>query len=185
MNLQSKEVSKLCTSLAYISAIWLFWLLSKYESKKGLADDLAEGEFSFPIIHGIQSDKTSKLLLSERHIIFICSFVLIHSCFRYTAGTIDNTDPQTRGNLLSQPKGIICLYFPNPGSSGEDRIPWNTATWGKFQASRIHETDSLSGFALTPREKWYLRGLPLYRNLVSHFFRTYIRYLYNQQFKKN
>ena len=40
-------------------------IISQYESKKGLADDLTEGKFSFPIIHGIQSDNKNRLLLSE------------------------------------------------------------------------------------------------------------------------
>lgn len=36
----------------------------EYTSKKGFADDLTEGKFSFPIIHGIRTDLTNRLLLN-------------------------------------------------------------------------------------------------------------------------
>jgi geranylgeranyl diphosphate synthase type 3 len=37
---------------------------SNYTAKKGLAEDLTEGKFSFPIIHAIRSDPANKVLLN-------------------------------------------------------------------------------------------------------------------------
>jgi geranylgeranyl diphosphate synthase type 3 len=37
---------------------------SNYTAKKGLAEDLTEGKFSFPIIHAIRSDPTNQVLLN-------------------------------------------------------------------------------------------------------------------------
>jgi hypothetical protein len=54
-------------------------IISQYESKKGLADDLTEGKFSFPIIHGIQSDNKNRLLLSELDIFLDASTSLMCS----------------------------------------------------------------------------------------------------------
>ena len=65
MNLQSQEVhDPLSFNLPSRLFIDCNYFL-KYESKKGFADDLTEGKFSFPIIHAIQSDTDNALLLSE------------------------------------------------------------------------------------------------------------------------
>ncbi len=62
MNLQSQEVNLF---LLLASLLLDLNYAFKYESKKGFADDLTEGKFSFPIIHAIQSDTDNGLLLSE------------------------------------------------------------------------------------------------------------------------
>jgi geranylgeranyl diphosphate synthase type 3 len=35
----------------------------QYTSKKGFADDLTEGKFSFPVIHGIHADTSNNEIL--------------------------------------------------------------------------------------------------------------------------
>jgi len=37
---------------------------SQYTSNKGFAEDLSEGKFSFPVVHGIQADKSNRQVLS-------------------------------------------------------------------------------------------------------------------------
>lgn len=58
-NLQSKEVRE----------IMFFpktgFNLVQYETNKGFAEDLTEGKFSFPIVHGVRKDTTNRQLLSE------------------------------------------------------------------------------------------------------------------------
>jgi geranylgeranyl diphosphate synthase type 3 len=61
MNLQSQEVTTALSIGINLTILVTF----QYQSKKGLADDLTEGKFSFPIIHGIRSDPDNGLLLSE------------------------------------------------------------------------------------------------------------------------
>jgi geranylgeranyl diphosphate synthase type 3 len=36
----------------------------KYSANKGFAEDLSEGKFSFPLVHGIRADTTNRRLLN-------------------------------------------------------------------------------------------------------------------------
>jgi len=38
---------------------------AQYSSNKGFAEDLTEGKFSFPIVHGIFADTSNSQILSE------------------------------------------------------------------------------------------------------------------------
>lgn len=40
-------------------------LILQYEDNKGFAEDLSEGKFSFPVVHGIRADGTNRQILSE------------------------------------------------------------------------------------------------------------------------
>lgn len=60
MNLQSAEVN-ICITGFYCP---LFHTMEQYTSKKGFADDLTEGKFSFPVIHAIHADTSNKEILS-------------------------------------------------------------------------------------------------------------------------
>jgi Polyprenyl synthetase len=59
MNLQSAEVS---TPLLIFPPY--LYQAEQYTSKKGFADDLTEGKFSFPVIHAIQADPGNREVLS-------------------------------------------------------------------------------------------------------------------------
>lgn len=37
----------------------------QYTSNKGFAEDLTEGKFSFPVVHGIHADTSNRQILSE------------------------------------------------------------------------------------------------------------------------
>ncbi|KAF7303777.1 hypothetical protein MIND_00607300 [Mycena indigotica] len=58
MNLQSKEVQ------LKKHHFQLRLITPQYTSNKGFAEDLTEGKFSFPVVHGIQADKSNRQLLS-------------------------------------------------------------------------------------------------------------------------
>lgn len=36
----------------------------QYEHNKGFAEDLSEGKFSFPIVHGVRADTSNRQILS-------------------------------------------------------------------------------------------------------------------------
>ena len=68
MNLQNSEVRALFSGrqLTYHA---------QYGANKGFAEDLSEGKFSFPIVHGIHADTTNRRLLSAVPLIIWCSSV--------------------------------------------------------------------------------------------------------------
>jgi geranylgeranyl pyrophosphate synthase len=60
MNLQSTEVCsapsfELCTQLTG----------NQYTDNKGFCEDLTEGKFSFPVVHGVRADPNNRQILSE------------------------------------------------------------------------------------------------------------------------
>lgn len=62
MNLSSPEVCiyrSVCVSY--------YPCASKYTSNKGFAEDLTEGKFSFPVVHGIHADKSNRQVISTFH----------------------------------------------------------------------------------------------------------------------
>lgn len=60
MNLYSKEVSPLV-----IHPRSTLLMLYKYNTNKGFAEDLTEGKFSFPVVHGIHANRTNRQILSK------------------------------------------------------------------------------------------------------------------------
>lgn len=59
MNLQSAEVSCSVSNIMDASAD------IQYEDNKGFAEDLSEGKFSFPVVHGIRADGSNRQILSQ------------------------------------------------------------------------------------------------------------------------
>lgn len=62
MNLASTEVSAL--SLKNVARVIIDMHIFQYSSNKGFAEDLTEGKFSFPVVHGIRSDPSNRQILS-------------------------------------------------------------------------------------------------------------------------
>jgi len=58
MNLRSTQVG-------YFGKLHIYLIFgAQYTSNKGFAEDLTEGKFSFPIVHGISADTSNNQILS-------------------------------------------------------------------------------------------------------------------------
>ena len=77
MNLASKEVSgphhaiRKCSSARQSANQLHFNLVQQYTSNKGFAEDLTEGKFSFPVVHGIHADPSNRQIISTSLLLFI------------------------------------------------------------------------------------------------------------------
>ncbi|KAJ7853532.1 isoprenoid synthase domain-containing protein [Mycena olivaceomarginata] len=93
---------------------------NEYTSNKGFAEDLTEGKFSFPIVHGINADKTNRQVLNtlqkrprtptlKRHAI---SYLDTHTrSFSYTRSVLGNLQQQIRAEVarLGGNKGLEAI----------------------------------------------------------------------------
>lgn len=41
----------------------------QYSKNKGFAEDLTEGKFSFPVVHGVRADVTNRQILSVSYLL--------------------------------------------------------------------------------------------------------------------
>jgi hypothetical protein len=64
----------------------------QYTSNKGFAEDLTEGKFSFPIVHGIHADTSNRQILSKSIPVYILPPLLI--LFRCAAKATRNPNAQ-------------------------------------------------------------------------------------------
>jgi len=92
----------------------------EYTSNKGFAEDLTEGKFSFPIVHGINADKHNRQVLNtlqkrprtptlKRHAI---SYLDKHTeSFSYTRSVLRNLEQQVRAEVarLGGNKGLEAI----------------------------------------------------------------------------
>ena len=62
MNLQSAQVSH-CYRTHFLLTLAKLLLGSKYSTNKGFAEDLTEGKFSFPIVHGVHADLSNRQII--------------------------------------------------------------------------------------------------------------------------
>ncbi|KAH8110470.1 terpenoid synthase [Phellopilus nigrolimitatus] len=87
-----------------------FNLQSKeYETNKGFAEDMTEGKFSFPIVHGVREDKSNRQVLNVlqkrpstptlKH--FAINYLTHHTkSFEYTLGVLETLERQIRDEIL-------------------------------------------------------------------------------------
>lgn len=73
----------------------------EYSSHKGFAEDLTEGKFSFPVVHGIHADKSNRRIISEHNINHILKTLTDHT-LRCASTTTDRSKPKESRDLLSQ-----------------------------------------------------------------------------------
>ncbi|KAF7377699.1 hypothetical protein MSAN_00192900 [Mycena sanguinolenta] len=92
----------------------------EYSSNKGFAEDLTEGKFSFPIVHGINADKTNRQVLNTLQKrprtptlkIHAISYLDKHTqSFSYTLSVLSNLEMQIRAEVarLGGNKGLEAI----------------------------------------------------------------------------
>jgi len=81
---------------------------TEYTKNKGFAEDLTEGKFSFPIVHGIHADPSNRQILNvlqkkptnpELKIHVINYLRDTTRSFAYTVGVLHNLERQTRDEI--------------------------------------------------------------------------------------
>ncbi|KAJ7905040.1 isoprenoid synthase domain-containing protein [Mycena leptocephala] len=92
----------------------------EYTSNKGFAEDLTEGKFSFPIVHGIQADKTNRQILNTLQkrprtptlkVNAISYLDKKTNSFEYTRSVLINLEQQLRAEIarLGGNKGLEAI----------------------------------------------------------------------------
>ncbi|KAJ7740944.1 isoprenoid synthase domain-containing protein [Mycena maculata] len=92
----------------------------EYTSNKGFAEDLTEGKFSFPIVHGIHADQTNRQVLNTLQKrprtptlkIHTISYLDSHTqSFAYTRSVLKNLEQQMRAEVarLGGNKGLEAI----------------------------------------------------------------------------
>ncbi|PPQ88273.1 hypothetical protein CVT25_005436 [Psilocybe cyanescens] len=91
-----------------------------YTSNKGFAEDLSEGKFSFPVVHGIHADKSNRQVLNVLQKRPTTPTLKIHTInylknvtksFDYTLSVMANLEAQTRAEIsrLGGNKGLEAI----------------------------------------------------------------------------
>ncbi|KAI0764359.1 terpenoid synthase [Trametes elegans] len=82
---------------------------TQYTENKGFAEDLTEGKFSFPIVHGVRADTSNRQILNvlqkrpttptlKKHAI---AYLRDHTkSFEYTIGVMDELESQIRAEIV-------------------------------------------------------------------------------------
>ncbi|KAJ3505259.1 hypothetical protein NLJ89_g7512 [Agrocybe chaxingu] len=93
---------------------------TEYTSNKGFAEDLSEGKFSFPVVHGIHADKSNRQILNVLQKRPTTPTLKIHTInylrnetksFDYTLSVLTNLEGQTRAEIarLGGNKGLEAI----------------------------------------------------------------------------
>ncbi|KAH9474858.1 Geranylgeranyl pyrophosphate synthase [Psilocybe cubensis] len=93
---------------------------TEYTSNKGFAEDLSEGKFSFPVVHGIHADKSNRQVLNVLQKRPTTPTLKIHTInylknvtksFDYTLSVMANLEAQTRAEIsrLGGNKGLEAI----------------------------------------------------------------------------
>ncbi|KAI5117947.1 hypothetical protein M0805_004712 [Coniferiporia weirii] len=80
----------------------------EYETNKGFAEDLTEGKFSFPVVHGVRADTSNRQVLNVlqkrpttptlKH--FTINYLASHTkSFEYTLSVLESLETQIRGEI--------------------------------------------------------------------------------------
>ncbi|KAL9712178.1 hypothetical protein Ac2012v2_005255 [Leucoagaricus gongylophorus] len=81
---------------------------TQYTSNKGFAEDLTEGKFSFPIVHGISADTSNNQILNVLQKrpttptlkVHVINYLQDHTrSFEYTTTVLDNLELQIRQEI--------------------------------------------------------------------------------------
>lgn len=81
---------------------------TEYSSNKGFAEDLTEGKFSFPVVHGILADKSNHQVLNVLQKRPTTPTLKLHTIsylknktksFEYTMDVLDKYEAETRGEI--------------------------------------------------------------------------------------
>lgn len=78
MNLASKEVGRPQSPSSNTQRRTNHYLDPQYTSNKGFAEDLTEGKFSFPVVHGIHADPSNRQIISAYSAHLRAAFHLSH-----------------------------------------------------------------------------------------------------------
>jgi len=95
-------------------------LSAEYTSHKGFAEDLTEGKFSFPVVHGIHADKSNRQVMNVLQKRPTTPTLKIHTIdylknetksFAYTQSVLTNLEAQTRNEIakLGGNKGLEAI----------------------------------------------------------------------------
>jgi len=93
---------------------------AEYTSNKGFAEDLTEGKFSFPVVHGIHADKSNRQVMNVLQKRPTTPTLKIHTInylknetksFAYTQSVLTNLEAQTRNEIakLGGNKGLEAI----------------------------------------------------------------------------
>jgi len=93
---------------------------SEYTSNKGFAEDLTEGKFSFPVVHGILANKSDRQIMNVLQKRPTTPTLKIHTIdylknetksFTYTLSVLTNLEAQTRNEIakLGGNKGLEAI----------------------------------------------------------------------------
>jgi len=93
---------------------------AEYISNKGFAEDLSEGKFSFPVVHGIQANKSNRQVMNVLQKRPTTPTLKVHiidylknetKSFEYTLSVLENLEAQTRREIakLGGNKGLEAI----------------------------------------------------------------------------
>jgi len=125
MNLQSTEVRphQLLTNSIVI-------LLPQYAHNKGFAEDLTEGKFSFPIVHGVRANPSNRQILSKSR-----PTILLRSLFTFHPGVL-----QKRPTTPTLKKHVIGYLANSTGS-----FTYTLSVMDTFRNKVVGEIERLGG----------------------------------------